>query len=391
MSKLAQKMLSNNGITPKTETDNNGNDTNQSGGSGGASGAGEGDGGGDGDGSPENAGANNSGNNNAAGEGNDNNQGGGAAGGENQNPAPPPPVEIDEATIIKALSEKHGITVASLSELKPSQQQNLTADELEELEQVRQNNIRAYALQTGKVTTTLLDKYIRESSLPTNELAFSIYKADRVAELKEAKTPDTEIPNDEALLLEFNELNFQMADPTDPKRKQAEKRMLKSVDDYLQTAYEPVYQLEDQYNQHQDAVQQRSVYNTQVAEVLTSIGDQLEFEVTDDKQKIKYPVKLNPEEIKAVETLYGTDEMFSSLAGKKGVTKEVLTEAVRNSLIGKHFNKILDSIATAHASAKVTALKLGRREIFTGTNTGNDAPDKKTKAGVKQILDRNKK
>lgn len=356
---LAQKMLQQNGITPSSTTTPPTEPANPTGGEG-QEGIGK-----DGD-DPAKVVAN-------------------AGGGTGDHPL----TEPDDAAIIAALG-KRGLKVTSLEELvnPTSPTVELTQEQKEALEQKRQNDIRSYALQAGKVTTTQLDSYVRESSIPAVDLAFQIYKQDILAEEQAAGTPTENLPTDEEIRADFDEINYLKANETDPKRKAAEKRIAKMVDSHLKNKYAPVYSLEADYNQNQQSEALRNTYNATVDEALSSIEPDFTFEITDNNQKITYPVKLSADDINTIKTLYTGDDMFHSI-GSKGVKKDSLTASMKNSIILKNLNAIINEVANAHADAKIKAIKMGRREIFSSTNTGEATSNKVVSKGVQKILDRN--
>lgn len=366
---LTQKMLQNNGIAPKSDTGNNGTDGNQT-------------------------------DTNAAAV--DGNKGDDPAAAAKVEPVVPAATadpqgggataEPDEQSILKVLAAR-GINVKSLSELTPPApaEPALTEAEKEAAEQQRQNDIRSFGLATGKITTKYFDSYIRESGLDPVELGFKLYRATREAE---AKAAGDDAPDKDDLQKEFDELNFQYAVDSDPRRKAAEKRLQKDIDNYLETEYEKIYSLEGEYNTHQEALKKRKAYTADVNRAVSAIGDTLPFTVTDEsnpsqKQEVVLKIKLRPDEIKAIETHFAGDEMFNAI-GKNGVDAKNLAEGITNSLITKNLKRIISEVALAFADLKIKGIKMGRREIFTGTATGADAAGKKVTSGVKKILDRNK-
>ncbi len=295
--------------------------------------------------------------------------------------------EPDEAALVQMLAKK-GIKISSLKDLeKPADEIPLTDDQKAAAEQKRQNAIRSFALSTGKVTTTLLDNYIRESGKPAPDIAFSLYKAERLADEKEAGTK--EMPTDKDLQEEFDELYFQHADATDPRRKAAEKRMQAMADSHLANKYEKIYTLEDDYNDHLTTTEQRKSYDSEVSQAVTSLGDTLAIEITDDNdQKVTYTVKFNQAEKKAIQDIYTADSMFNSIGGK--AKKEQIVAAMKDSLKSMFFDRFVADVARAHATAKTKGIKMGRREIFSDTNITDKIGDKKVTPMVKKILDRNK-
>lgn len=369
---LTQKLLKENGIEP-AKTENQGGNGDQSGNQGSSSGSGGAGAGGN------NSDPNLEGKNKGAGDGT--NQGGKAG---DQGGNPPPGDQLpDEATIIRGLKAQ-GIDVASLLELKakttppPAEP---SPEEKAKLDQQKKNNIRSHALQTGQVTTTELDAFARESETPAIDLAYSLFKKERLAEVPQGTTP----PTDKDLRDEFDEANFQYAEATDPKRIRAEKRLNAEVEGYLQQTYPKIYDMEEVYNNHEQTQTQRTGYNTLVDDAVTSLGTEITFDLQDDKEAVNYPVKFSPEQIAEIVKLYKGDPMFNTV-GKAGVSKENLALAMKNSFIAKFLPKILSDVATAHASKKLETAAKGRRGIFDTTSHANDSGEKQVSPGVKKIL-----
>jgi len=284
---------------------------------------------------------------------------------------------------------KVGVEVNSLSDLKkPAAEVILTEAEKQEAEQKRRNEIRSFALQKGKVSTTQLDAYARESTMDSVELAFAVYKREKLAELAEENTPKDEMPSDRDMRAEFDELNFLYADETDSKRRKALKRLEKEADQYLQETYPSIYDMEDEFEEHVGLQNSRAVYNSNINEAFTAIGEEIPFEIKGDKagEVFNYKVKFKPEDVAIIRKMYEGDELFKVL-GSANADKAVIVEAVKNSFLSKFLPKILQDVAGAHATAVKMAIQTGRRNIpITTFVDAGQAGDKKVTPGVKKML-----
>lgn len=316
----------------------------------------------------------------------------------NNVPKPGDPGYVDPAAPVFTIKDEEllaelalrGIKVANIDALKPTPPPaaQLSVEELAEAEEKRRNEIRSFALTNGKVKSTELDNFARESAMPVNDLAFSIYRTKRIAELKAANTPDDQIPEDKDLRTEFNEVNHLFADENDVKRKVSEQRLKNETELYLQDTYPSIYEMEHDYTQNAETLQLRNEYNTSVDEVINSIGTTIPFEIMEDNVAIPYPVTFSAEQLNDIKTIYNGDAMFNNL-GKQKLPKESLAQAAKNSLITKNIQKVISDVAIAHASAKIDAMKKGRRVLPINSNI-IEGDQKPVSAGVKKMLGKNK-
>jgi hypothetical protein len=343
----------------------------------------------------------------AAGEpGDDNNSGAGGDPGDGGTqdppappapPAPPPPVinedDITDDLVLKVLNKRKGTQFKSLDDLnKPAESHQPTEEEQRQSRIDRQNNIRAWALQNKKVTSTDFDEFAQESSVPYAELALDLYKAERLEVLK--KSGVTDLPDDKELENEFNELNFQYAKPEDAKRVKAEQRMQREVEGYLQSKYQKIYDLDDEYGVHETSANLRTSYNNVVSQVFNEAATEfaeLTFEIAGEKpgQKIPYKFKVSPELLNTVRNEYGSDGSFTVL-GQGNVDAANLKGAVKNTLINKALNEIISEVANAHAAAVVAAQQKGRRNIPIKDEGGPEGKEVKRNPVIQKLLEKNK-
>jgi hypothetical protein len=387
MSKIAEKLAKEGLVTPKTET--NGNDQGQGNQSGsGTENGGEGDGEGAGGESAGSNGENNSGQGGnaggqqGAGAGTEAADGGGSATGDG---------DLSDEALVQAL-QKRGMKVKSLNEVGPIAGSEPTEAEKQELEAKRRNSVRAYALENQIVTSTDFDNYARESSMPVNDLAFALYSQERIAEEQAAHTPADQMPTAEQLREEFDEVYFRQAKETDPKRKYADKLLQSKVDGYLQTKYNPIFGLEDQYDSHHAAIQQRNTFNETVENVVAKIGTEIPFKFMgeDGKTPHSYPVKVTPAQITAAKSALLSDKTFQILAASGDITQEAINATLMTILREQNEQQYLSQVVHAHTSKTVADLKKGRREIFSTSEEGEGAGDsnKPVNKNVKAQLDK---
>lgn len=303
--------------------------------------------------------------------------------------------DISDELLLRALNKKTGRVITSLSDIAQPQETQPTEEELRTRAQEHQNQVRAYALQNKLVTTTDFDQYAQESSVPYDQLTRQLYVRERLEELVQAKTPEDQMPTEQDLETEFDEVNFRFAAETDPKRRAAEKRLQRERDNYIKDKYGKILTLEQQYDQHTTTTQRRQSYNTTVenvfSEVQTELAD-LDFQVLGDKpeETVTYKFKVKPEEIQAIKKTYLTDNSYQMLSQGE-ISKDVLKKAIQQGLTSTLMGKIISEVAKAHASSMLEKIGKGRRNIpdrtpISSMNEGSNS----TAPGIKRQLEKNK-
>lgn len=390
MLKVAEKLVKEGLVSPKSETDNNDqNQGNQSGS--GSDEGGQGDEGGSDGGQSANPNDNNdsgkggnAGDQQGAGAGADASEGSGSASGED---------ELSDEALVLAL-QKRGMNVKSLNEVGPLAQHEPTEAEKQELEAKRKNSVRAYALENNIVTSTVFDDYARESSMPIDDLAFTLYAQERIAEEQEANTPADQLPSEAELREDFDELYFRKATESDPKRRYAEKRLQNKVEEYLQTKYSSIYELEDKYNDHTATLQQRNLFNETVETVIASkVGTEMPYSFIgeDGKTSHSYPVKITEAQLNAAKSVLLSDKTFQILVSSGGISKETIDQTLKTVLREQNEQQYLSQVIHAHTSKKIEEIKKGRREIFNTTGEGEGGEGGKViNKNVKVQLEKNK-
>lgn len=308
---------------------------------------------------------------------------------EQQQQQQPDNDDLEEAQVIAYLKKK-GKKVETLDDIDRPAPPVLTEEQEREAAQQKQDAVRKFALTAKKATSTDFDNYARESSLPVNDLAFNLYKKDRLEQLKTAKTPADQIPDDKALLEEFNEAHFLYADEDDPKRVRQEKILKKQVDEYIETKYANILDLEEEYDNSIVTTQQRNSYNSVIDSVMTDLGTEMDFEIIIDKdkdEKFPFKFKITPEVQTAIKQIYQSDNSFQ-LFGKSNVNKELLMEAVKGNIIQRELPRLLSEGAIAYASSVLDDKAKGRRGIPPNRREeGSEGGEKKVNQVVKNLLD----
>ncbi len=381
MSKITE-LLKNNGFQPTGKTDNPSN-----GGAGAGAGADDPNKGAGADDPNKGAGAGADDPNKGAGA-DDPNKGAGAGAddpnkGAGANDNPPPGDDIPEDVLFAAL-EKRGFKGKSLEELTKPAARQLSPEEEATAQQERQDLMRQFALRNKLVTSTDFDNYVKETNLPKTDLAFLLYRKERLEELKGSAE---EVPTDEALRNEFDEIHHLYADENDPKRKRAEKLLNKTVDDYIDDKYSAIVSLEDTFSAHESEKEQRGVYNGVVKSVLSELGNTMEFVVKDGKNEVPVKFNISPQLIAKIEKNYMADLSFQSF-GKDKVSKDLLLQAIRGNVIASEFDQILTEAAVSYHAKMFEQIPKGRRGILPTRETGSDGGEKRENKVIKGILQR---
>lgn len=291
-------------------------------------------------------------------------------------------VDLDETQLIAQLAKK-GISVKALNELNKPEVK--TPEQIEADAQQKRDEMRQFALRSKKVSSTEFDNYVKETNIPVKDLAFTLYKKERLDELKTAKVPADQLPDDKALRDEFDEAHFQYADENDPKRKNAEKLLNKTVNDYIDDKYSSIINLESEYDNHMQSTEKKGAYNSIVESVVGSIGDEMEFEIPINKGKFPFKFKVTPDRIKAIKELYLSDASFGMFG--QNANEEMLKAAVRGNIIQAEFDNILSEGAIAYYASKVEDIQKGRRGIKPDRDeSGSGGGEKKVNKVVQGIL-----
>lgn len=305
-----------------------------------------------------------------------------AAGGGNQ------PV-IDDAAVLEYL-KKSGKNINSLDDIGKPASAELTDEEKREQAEQRRDAVRKFALTNKKATSTDFDNYVRETSIPKKELAFRLYKEERLTALKKANTPADQIPDDKALQEEFNEAHFQYAAEDDAKRLRSERLLEQSVDNYIQDKYANILDLEEEYDSHEQTTVRKQDYGKLIDSVVDGLGTEMSFEIIIDKDKgTKFPFtfKITPEVQKAMKATYMNDTSFN-LFGQGNVNKELLEQAIRGNIIQREYQNIISEGAVAYASSLMDEKAKGRRGIPpVRKEEGNEGGEKTVNKVVKGILE----
>lgn len=300
-------------------------------------------------------------------------------------PVTTPPVndDLDDAVLLAALKKK-GHNIESLDDIKKPAKV-LTPEQEQVALQERQDAMRQFALKNKIATSTQFDNYIKETNIPPIDMAFLLYRQERLQELQGKDVKPEDLPNDVDLRAEFDEAHHQYADESDPKRIRAEKLLTKSVDDYINDKYENIVSLEDSYTAHETEKQLKTTYREVVKDVIGKLGTTLEFIIEDGKDKV--PVKFNiPQQLLTkLEQNYLADVSFNAF-GKNNVSNEVLLNAMKGNIIAENFNDILKEGALTYFNEMFEKIPKGRRGILPLRETGSEGGGKAENKTVKAIL-----
>jgi hypothetical protein len=316
--------------------------------------------------------------------------------GADANISNPDDVEISEEVLLRQLAKK-GINVSKVDDLKPKpaeQQQELTDTQKEEARKKKQDNMRAYGLQNGKVSSTELDEFARESAEPKDALALKLYKAERLAEMKEQNVPAEDYPSDQDMEHDFKEQYFLYAAEGDSKRKRAAKELETMSAAYLKARYKNVYGLEHDFDQHETTAVRRVAYNQTISQVVDSLPQQIDIPVKDAETNstINYPFKVSDAVKQKIRELYSNDSSFS-VFGQSALNPDDLSKAMVQNIRESEFQNIVSEIANSHASGLLQKVGKGRRAIPENGGvsllqpSGNDG-EKTVSPTVKKILAR---
>lgn len=265
-----------------------------------------------------------------------------------------PPVDVSDESLLLQLS-KRGIQLSSLDELMPKPAEP-SEEEKQQAEIKRQAEIRSWGLKEGKVSTTELDSYARESVLPTAELAFELFKAERIAELQ-----GDEVLDEEDARLQFEEQFHLLSLEDDPKRLRSQKIIKSMADAYLNARYGKVKSLADEYGQIETETKEKQKYQKSVEEAAAEVPDKLSIPLKGvDGIERSYNFKLSEETRKAAKDKFlqdGSHLLFGQMS------KEEMVKAMLATMTQSEMQHIIAEVAQAHSSEMLNSHLKGRRGI----------------------------
>lgn len=289
---------------------------------------------------------------------------------------------------VLALLKKRGVDVSSIADLKKPSAIELTEDEKREAEEKRLAKMRQYALKAGKVTPTQFDEYARESSKPMIDLAYEIFKRDRIKEQKEAKVPADQMETEEKIREAFDEIHHQYEADDSAKKIIAERHLQRQVDNYLNEKYSNVLGLDKEYSQHEQEEVQRQNYTSTIDTVIQEVAaTELSFPIKNDKHVFNYTYKIPADTLAAVAQSYKSDASFSAF-GKGQIDSKLLADAIKKSITTQDLQKIIAEGAIAYHSDILIREGKGRRGI-TERSEGHSASggNTVTNSAARRMLD----
>lgn len=307
-----------------------------------------------------------------------------------------PKPSIDDATLLATLKER-GLDVSSFEELRnkvttpaatSTPAGEPTEEEKRQAEIKKKNDARAHALRSGLVSTNTLDEYAHESAMPYTDLAFKLWKVERLDGVAES-----EQPSDQELADEFHEEHNLFAEATDPKRIRKEKQLQKLTQNYIKEKYGTVLKLEKEYDKHITEEQSRGSYHSTVDSAVASLGDTLTISIKDGDKEVPFNFKVPADVMKRIADNFRTDASYS-VFGKAKLDIDTLANAIKGSVMSDQLSQIISYIATTHAENKVQEAEKGRRGIPAheeGTaNSNTPAVTTNDNPNMKRHLEQNK-
>lgn len=292
--------------------------------------------------------------------------------------------DIDDEQLLKIFNKKHKTTYKSLEELtKPTAETPAaaaaepTAEEKERLAQERRGKVRAFGLNSKKVTADDLDSHARESTLSAYELGLQRYTHEHLEAARAQLKDGDSLPTADELQEEFDDLYQQQRNDSDPKKVYANRLLEKEKERYLQEKYGHVLHLDQDYDAQQETTAARAQYDTLLDKAFTKLPKKLTHELTDGNVKHNYDFNFLEDVLNEVRQQYASEEMFASF-GRKKLTPDALAEAIKLTIIQREFPRMVSTIALAHKSNATLNRDLNRRGIidntsgFGGYDAGND-------------------
>ena len=285
-----------------------------------------------------------------------------AAGGDDIKPpaTPAPAAKITDESVIEYLRGQ-GVNISKIDELKKP----MTDDEKKKNEADRKKNILLFGISNNIIKgEEEYRQHLSDLNKPAREIAFELYRQEILEE------------NPQATIEEINEgfesEYFEDLPETDKRRVRAKKRMNDIKGDYIYDKYGHILELESQYDAYESASKARENYITEVDEIISSMPRELSFEIkdrVDSKKTYSYKYILSDGEVSEINNLYKGPEHVALFSTGK-VTKENMAAAITNTILNKNLHKIINEVATAHASSLLLEAPRGRRGILPERNEG---------------------
>ncbi len=280
--------------------------------------------------------------------------------------------DISEEKIIAALQKK-GLKIDSIQALAAATQPAATKKEEEEDEEedeVTEDAAHAYLLEQKLIDQDTIGKYKEESAKDKQELARLLHHQNRIAELKEAGTKEEDMPSEDELNREFEDLYYTFEDQTDPKYKHGQKMINRMVNEYLEDKYGVVIGAKETVKEEKTTQRMFNRFTKALDEVASEVGSKITISLEEDGQPFSYSYTVPTDVLEKVKAQYAVKESID-LFGKDGkIDKDSLKGVMQVALIGANFEQIVAEVAKSHTAAMLTKMGKGRRGIPDGSDAG---------------------
>lgn len=273
-----------------------------------------------------------------------------------------PELELSEDKLLEMLSKK-GIKVNSLQDLLPKQ----TEEEIQAAKDKRKNDMLAYGLTTGKFK---VEEYDAFQKLTANKM--DIIKSDLVEKIKTAHPELTDEQIEEQVAI----YTFANREEGDVLRTQREQELIELADSKLQKQFKHIYNLESDFEQHEQGVTNKTNFENKVKaalpvyqkDVATVLGGLKSFPVAIPDTKnpansVTVDVKFSDADLKELEdALLLPDNIIRQV--KNGYTVNQLQEEAKLVLMKQHFDRIISQTAKDYNSIQKEKYIRGQKGVM---------------------------
>jgi hypothetical protein len=286
-----------------------------------------------------------------------------------------PPPAMDDAAVLAYLNKQHGTTFTSLDQIKtPAAHEDPPPPPSEEERQKmlleRKTKVRAFGLNSNKVTAEDLDNYAQDTALSPYDSGLKRYSERRLAKARQNLKEGESLPTEEELTEDFEILYNQNRTDSDPLRQQADELLQEQHDAWLEQKYKNVLSLDTAYEEEERTTSRRQKYNGLVTKAIEKLGRELTHNIKDNEEEFSYKYGLSDDTVTALQKTYLSDEMFSNY-GNKELSVDKMVAAMRLGVLEREFPQILATVANAHKSEALKRRGLNRIGAgYTGVNAG---------------------
>lgn len=221
--------------------------------------------------------------------------------------------EIDDQTLLTAMSKKLGKEIKSFDDFTPKTEP--TAEEIQKANEKRDNEKTAWALQSGKVTAKQLKDFADDNSNKTG-LLYSDYLATQ-------KELNPNVDEDD-VKVDFEKIVSRLGKSFD-----------KATDAILKTKYPEIYNLDNEYNAYEGSLKKAAeeetkiktdspvfiAMNNEILDGFTTNGVEIELPAKENEQPVKFKFEPPKDAIEKLKNKFGSDAEVRN-AVLKGFDKE---------------------------------------------------------------------